>query len=328
MKLLHAFLPACALVMMLSASRESQAGSPVSYTLKCPVGGKKFTYIGTASSSTWGSRPDGKPYGSWTFPSPLAVCPDNGLVMYREFSKEEVRKLKGLITRPEYSRMRTRDTPYYVAYWLSGQFQQPVEEQLWLLLQASWESDFELERKAHYQREFVQRAVEWTRPQGEDDFFWAVTQLRAVNALRELGEFVEATRLLDSIDLKSLDVPVPAEQVTGTTASGHGKFIGNHAEIQSAQVRRGWLRRAEGLRTLIARSDGSSEPIDMVPLRIASERCRTYPQTLPEYKAVCESDAMRAQRDREEKMRALMTPAAAPSTTPAPVASPAPAESK
>lgn len=320
MKLLNSSVLLLALFMVAFVTRESRAGSPVSYTLKCSVGGKKFTYIGTASSSRWGTRPDGKPYGSWTFPDPLAVCPDNGLVMYREFSKQDVRSLRHLIATPEYQRLRNADTPYYRAYWLMGQLQEPLENQLWVLQQASWESDFQLERKAHYQREFAQRARELPRPEGKDDLTWIVTQISAANALRELEKFDEALQLLDSLDLKSLDVPVPEQKVSGTTASGHGKFIENHAEIRAAEARRSWSRHAESLRTVILRRDGSSEPIDMVPLRVASERCDQYPRTLPEYQAVCESDAMRAQRERQAKMRALMTPAAVPA--------PAPSESK
>ena len=284
--------------------------------MKCPVGGKKFTYISTPTMSRWGSRPDGKPYGSWTFPVPLPECPDNGLVMYREFSKPEIKTLKGLIAAPEYRPGLDKDTPYYRAYWLMGKLGDPVDNQLWVLQQASWEADMTPALKQRYQQEFVQAMRAWTKPAPPaDDLAWIVLEMRAVNALRELERFDEALQLLDSIPLSSLDVAVPAEKVSGTTPSGYGKYVENYGEIRAAESRRTWLKYAALLRTVITRHDSSSEPLDMVPLSVAVQLCVTYPRSLPEYQAVCESEAAQKQREKDEKMRAILSAPA--ETTPA-----------
>ena len=296
------------IVMALAPIAEVQAGSPVSMEIKCPVGGKTFTHIGTASMSQWGSRPDGKPYGSWTFPVPIPECPDNGLVIYREFSSDERKILKRVLATPEYQQMRGTETPYYRASWLMGQLNDPVENQLWFVQQAAWETDLDLQRKARYQEEFVRRASSEVKPEPpQDDLTWIVTQLRAVNALRELEKFDEALQLLNSVPLASLDVIVPEEKVTGTTPSGHGKYVENHNEIRAAQSRRSWLPYAETLRKVIVRHDPSSEPIDMLPVRVAARVCATGKSSAPEYKETCESDAVRQQMERAEKMRSLMS---------------------
>lgn len=309
----------CALMLALALVSEVQGGSPVSVQMKCPVGGKKFTYISTASMSQWGSRPDGKPYGSWTFPMPLPECPDNGLVVYREFNKDELKSLKTLLASPEYRQLRSDgDVPYYRAYWLMGKLGDPAINQLWVLQQATWESDGQPPRKLRYQDEFVRRARALPKPEaGEDDLPWMVMQFRAANALRELERFEEATQLLDAIPLGSLDVPVPAEKVSGTTASGLGKQIENYGEIRAAQSRRSWMSYPEQQRIAIARHDSSSEPLDMVPLRVAMDLCPTYPRAAPEYKTVCESEAMRAQLEKARKMRELMSQPTAPAPGPA-----------
>jgi hypothetical protein len=277
--------------------------------MKCPLGGKPFTHIGTATSSQWGSRPDGKPYGSWTFPMPLPVCPDNGLVVYREFTREDIRRLKPLVATPEYQAARKQDTTYYLAQWLMRQLDEPLDQRLRMLQQASWQSDLQFDRKRAYQEEYVRRASEYARPDDpKAELNWFAIQLRAANALRELKKFDEAMLWLDALPLQSLVVEIPPAQPDN----------GNHAERVDAAHRRDWLRYADSLRKVIARKDSSSEPIDMVPTRVAANLCVGYPTTLPEYKVVCESEGMRHQRERAAKMRELLnTPAAAPAPAPA-----------
>jgi hypothetical protein len=284
-----------------------QAGTPMPVDMKCPVGGKKFTYISTSSMSQWGSRPDGKPYGSWTFPMPLAECPDNGLAMYRDFSKPEIKTLKALLATPEYRQLRSADTPYYRAYWLMGRLNDPLDQRLWVLQQASWESDLNPARKRRYQEEFVQEAKGYSRPEPpQDDLGWIATQLRAANALRELEKFDEAMQLLDATPRESLDVPVPGEKVSGTTPSGLGKTVENYGEIQAARSRRSWLHYAEALRAVIVRHDPSSEPIDMVPTRVAAQMCVHRASSAAEYTQVCNSEAIKQQLEKAEKIRSLL----------------------
>lgn len=80
--------------------------------LKCPVGGEKFKYMGLASISTWGALPDGMPLGSGKFPTLPPQCPSNGLVMYRDFTPQEVSKLTVFVASPEFKALRSSgETP-------------------------------------------------------------------------------------------------------------------------------------------------------------------------------------------------------------------------
>lgn len=317
MKVAFAVLTSALALALFSVAR---AGSPMPVQMKCAVGGKKFTYISTASMSRWGSRPDGKPYGSWTFPTPLPECPDNRLVMYREFKRDEIKRLKTLLASSEYRALvSAAETPYYRAYWLMGKLPDAVLDRAWVLLQASWQADGQAGRKARYQQEFVQLVASLPKPgAGEDDFGWIVMQFRAANALRELARFDEALQRLDAVPMNSLDVPIPEEKVTGTTPGGHGKMIENYAEIQAAKDRRGWLQYPQRLRAVIERRDASPEPLDMIPARVAAALCEEAPATAPGYQDACETADMRALLDRRKKNREQSRAA----THPAPVATP------
>jgi hypothetical protein len=275
------------------ASYAAWAGMPVVEEMKCPIGGKKFKYETTASLSRWGSRPDGKPYGSWEFPLALPVCPDNGLVVYGKFSADDVKVLKPLVASDTYQAMRKVDTPYYLAQWLMRGFDAPPQNVLWMLLQASWEADENPTLKNRYQREYVELSAKYPKPESGDDLEWIVTQARAVNTLRELGQFDAALALQEKLPLASLDVPIPEEKVSGTTPSGFGRVIENSAEIRAAESRRSWIGYFNKMKAVIQRGDASSEPLDMIPIRVAAEHCMKQPDlSKPEIKSVCESEAV------------------------------------
>ena len=268
------------------------ASTPYMAKMKCPVGGKSFEYLSTASYSTWGSRLDGKPYGSWEFPNPLPICPDNGLVVFDEFSKEQIAVLKAAIAEQDYRAMSDRDTPYYRAHWLSRKLGRDAMDTAWLLVQASWEADPDPTLKARYQREYVDeiRAI----PQPQDPQVWTIMQLRAANGLRELGRFEDAQALLASLPLSQFDVAVPEEQVAGSTASGLGKIVTNWEAIRAAKRKRSFLVYAEDLRALIAEKNASSEPLRLMPLREAVLRCQSKRDQLTGSDAeLCASEPVR-----------------------------------
>lgn len=243
------------------AAGEAQAGFPVTVKEKCAVGGERFTYVTTGSYSTFGARPDGKPYGSWEFPLALPECPGNGLVMYREFTADEKTRLKPLLASDDYRALRRGETPYYRAAWLERALVPGSADAPWLLLQASWQADGDPARKARYQREFVEAVAARARPEGGDDLDWLALQARAVNAGRELGEFDQAMAQLKALLTASLDVVVPEE-----TAN-------NYEAVDAARNRRGWLEYLARLEAVIARRDASSEPLDMLPPEMVADRC-------------------------------------------------------
>ena len=107
----------------------------------CPIGGEKFKYTSTGSYSTFGARPDGKPYGSWIFPMPIPVCPSNLLPIYAKFSAEEIARLDPLVRSAEYRAMAAVNKPYFNAAWLMEKSGAKPEAVAWMIVKASWEAD-------------------------------------------------------------------------------------------------------------------------------------------------------------------------------------------
>ena len=209
--------------------------TPVTETMTCPLGGGSFPFAPTASHTTTGERPDGKPYGSAAFPQPLPECPDNGLVLYKDYTAAEVAKLEPIVASEAYQALRKEDTPYYRAYWLMKVMGLAPERYLWPLLQASWEAEAKPELRKRYLTELAEAsAVVPARP---GDLNWIGMEGRAINALRELGRFDEALARLDKVPLGGLDVPVPASAGPGPAAQ--------------TRIRRGWLAPLTAIRPVI-----------------------------------------------------------------------------
>ena len=273
-----AMMIAGALAIWAALTTPAQAGTPYEKQMTCPVGGKTFTYTATGSFSTFGSRPDGKPYGSWVFPMPLPECPTNRLVVYRDFLPEEIAPLTQLVQSPEYAALHG-ETPYYRAQWLSTRMDAgKVDYPLWLLLllQASWEVDDDLPRKARYQAEFVERAAAF--PIDPPKVETLILRFRVANALRELGRFDEALIALDTIPL---DVPTPL--VGDPTIDNE-----EDREAREYLAEQGAL-----LREYIARRDTSSEPVRMVPESTAAFICALATETAAtDIDPFCSSPAM------------------------------------
>lgn len=217
----------------------------------CPVGGEKFKARVVASYSTWGSRPDGRGYG--TLPIvPIVECPGNGMLLIDEaFTPAELQTLNAVVPSSEYQAMRLTETPHYRAWWLMSKLGRNPYEQAWQLLQASWESDENWDRKVRYQVAFVNHALNLKRDDptsGERGSLWVLYNLRAANALRELGHFDKALVLLDKLD-KPEFIPVDPEE-----AKGMRHYI-------------------DALRALIKEENPSPEPATMVPDFVAAVRC-------------------------------------------------------
>lgn len=279
-----------ALALIVAGS--AGAGTPYQQKLKCAVGGESFQYTATGSYSTWGSRPDGKPYGSWHFPMPLPVCPKNQLVMYREFTKPEIAVLKGLLDGPDYRALiAAGETSYYRAAWLEEQLSPGSDSRPWILLQASWQADGQPDLRARYQREFIAAAD--ALPAKPGDLDWLALQGRAANAQRELGDFDGAAARIDKLDLSSLDVVVPEKQTRPIEGSQYGQTVLNYDAIREAESRRNWLRYFKSLSEVIARREASTHPLDMIPKETAAAFCKAMPdrsKALPT--GFCDTPAM------------------------------------
>lgn len=270
----------------------ASAGFPIPQAMKCPVGGKSFTHTTTGSYSIWGYRPDGKPYGSWDFPMQLPKCPGNGLVIFDDFTRDDVKRLESLVDSAEYRAIRDKETNYYLAAWLMERLGRPAINTAWVMVQASWQADDRPELKRRYQSEYVDRIRKLEK--SGDGIDWLLMQARAVNGLRELGRFDEARALLASLDLTPLDVAVPEERTGAATPSGLGRTVLNHEEIQAAKRKRDFLHQFKQLGALIEARNPASEPLHMIPMREAAERCRNGGESLSSSdKAYCESDGMK-----------------------------------
>lgn len=288
-----------ALAILASSAAPAQAGFPIRVKMRCPVGGEQFTHTTTGSMSTWGERPDGKPYGSWTFPLALPECPTNGLVVFREeFSRAEKATLRRLIADPAYRALRSTDTPYYRAHWLESRLEPGSVEATWLLLRAIWEAEEGSDRRARYLREFAQQAE--AAPSSTE--YWTMLQLRAVNARRELGEFEAARARLAALP----PPPEPPAAVEGESEEAAW------AREEAADEAEGMAAYGTLLQVLIDRGDASIAPLDMLPEREVAERCVDLGDRIAESdiaRRVCTSEAVAADMEEIRIIRAEMAAA-------------------
>ncbi|HZG10354.1 MAG TPA: hypothetical protein VEZ70_15395 [Allosphingosinicella sp.] len=278
--LLHFTIAAAAGAPLLLVPAPASAATPVSRQMTCPVGGAPFTFTTVDSPSTWGARPDGKPYGSSVFPLALPECPDNGLVLFKDYEPAEVTKLEPIIASDAYQALRG-EVPYYRAWWLMKELGAAPDSALYVLLQASWQAPSGSEQRARYLAAFAEESAK--RPARPKDLNWIGMEGRAGNALRELGRFDEASARLAKVPLASLDVAAPAAEDRG-------------AKANDARVRRGWREYFRDLDAAIARKDATLEPFDMLPRREWVGRCVANKGLSPAQATFCaENEAVVAQ---------------------------------
>ncbi|CAL4867298.1 hypothetical protein MMA231_01550 [Asticcacaulis sp. MM231] len=243
--------------------------------MKCPVGGKTFKYQAIGSNSYWGSRPDGRPYSPMPV-TPMPECPDNYLVVYREFTPEEIGNLKTLLQSPGYLALMDRPQVYRAA-WLEKSLKPQSESYPWMVLQAAWTESNGSPARAGYLREFAQIAA--TTPVKIEKMDSIVLQMRAANAWRELGDFDTAASTLDALPLDALAKGLPDDP----------ELIKKLNE--EAGTRWNMLDYIKRLRVVISRKDSSAEPLDMIPPREAASQCFFTAETLTDFgKAFCQSE--------------------------------------
>ena len=237
-----------AVVAILTIPSFAKATTFDSQEFVCPVGGEKFTADVIASMTSWGQRPDGRRYGTTPI-VPLPECPQNGFVFIgEEFTEAEVDKLTPLVLGSEYQALRKTDTLRYRAWWLMDKLGQDSFDMAFTLLAASWETDEDLSRKERYQRQFIDAAqkLPWSEEKRED-WFWA--NVRAANALRELGQFDDSNALLESLDTPS-----------------------KRSKDEEGQK---WAAALiSGLKQLNAELNRSLEPTNLIPAMVAATRCQ------------------------------------------------------
>ena len=241
-----------AIVVALAMPSETYATTFADEVKVCPVGGEKFTFMAMMSNTTWGTLPDGMPLGTGPYPVPLAQCPTNGLVLFRDFDAAEIQKLSSIVHGDRYQSNRKTQTPYYLAYELATALGDE-DSRPWLLLSATWEA-----KNANPISDIAQRymnqfaALVASLPLVATDLSSIALKARAANTLRELERFQEADTLRASI-------------VIDPTAGGK--------DDDAKQNRAGWQQFIHELAQPIARNDSQRAPIDMIGDRMAAERC-------------------------------------------------------
>lgn len=233
---------AVAAIAALSAA-PTMAGIPETRSMTCPIGGERFDFTTTMSYTIFGTRADGKPYGSWTFPLALPECPSNGLILYKaEFDSAELDRLRPLIESADYRALRERDeTPYYRMSWLLDRMGEPQENVTWALVRATWEPADDSPVRLRYLGELAARVQAGSGPPANQAGY--AMRGYGINALRELGRFEEAEALLARTPLG----PLGPE---------------GNLERADAEQRAGWLEYYTKLRAAIARRDRSVEPAE------------------------------------------------------------------
>ena len=253
--------------MGLAGAPSANATTFTKVDFVCPIGGEEFEADVVVSNSTWGQRPDGKPYSHLPV-YPVTECPENGFLMFDEdFTAQELETLEAAIATPDYLAMRETETQHYRVWWLKRQIDRDEISQLSSLLQASWETDDNYDRKVRYQSQFANLALRAKRTE-DNASLWFHYNLRAVNVLRELGYFEEGLRRLDFL-MKSEFLP--------------------EAERERASAK----SFADELKALLQQNNPFFEPANLVPEEVAMFRCAAPKSPLTQAEAsACASDTI------------------------------------
>jgi hypothetical protein len=196
------------------------------------------------SYTTFWVRPDGKPYGTVNFPVPLAECPGNRLVLYRAFERSEISQLEKIIISSEYTKLIQNDGQYYASSWIEKQLKPNSNKLGWLLLQAKWERDFDRDVRRARGQEFVSYQLKKSDKLSNNTSDSLTLHLRAINELRELGQFNEAEVQLDRLPIRKLNVRIPKEICKSSKVRKNSRpniticDVTNSTQIESAEVKK------------------------------------------------------------------------------------------
>lgn len=164
--------------------------------VKCPIDGEEFEFIAQASGSSFGSMLDGQPYGAIIMPWPIAKCPKDGMVMYKDFTEKEIILLRNFVESKEYQELQKKETNYWLAYILSKRLSAPIDEQVSLMQQATWEASKD-ERYERYAKETI-KAIDGIKNPPKETIF-----LKG-ELYRRIGNFGNAKQVFSKLN-KNVD---------------------------------------------------------------------------------------------------------------------------
>jgi WD40 repeat protein len=174
----------------LCASTTASAHTSAQVEMTCPYDGTKFLFEAQTSGTAFGTTLDFMPVGAIQSPQPIAVCPTNGFVFFKDkFDDQELERLRPLILSPDYQALK-EETPYYRAAWIGEHTGAPHAQVSVMLLQATWEAFRDPRRYSRYATELAARLpedVETSKPDQKRMF-----QLLQGEIMRRLGKLDDA----------------------------------------------------------------------------------------------------------------------------------------
>ena len=133
----------CAVALLLGLNQMASAHTAELVQYECPIGGEKFERFMQVSGTSFGQMTNLMPYGPIESPWPLAQCPGNKFVIFKdseEFTPEEIKKYTEIVNSDAYKSI-PEDAPsyYYLAklYELAGDQKNSVIA--YAYLRASWQ---------------------------------------------------------------------------------------------------------------------------------------------------------------------------------------------
>lgn len=251
--------PALIGLCLSATSAPSRATILTWETFTCPIGKQKFESTAYGSRFVYGVRPDGRPLETSRGYVPPPECPKNHLIMYRDFSTEELTRLAVAIQTPEYKGMLSDESPFYRMAWLEQAINPGSSEYVWLLLQATWYVDNDPEKKERYRALFL--SVAEYKPFSPDNIDSLMLRLRVINAYRETGQFDRAANALRLLPIEELSMGLPDNS-------------DNAYQLSEAEYARwNFVTSANQLQELVLRQDRSVNPIDIIPEWMVDEEC-------------------------------------------------------
>jgi hypothetical protein len=131
------------IVGTICVSAIARASTVTTLTVTCPLDSTQIAFQAMMSSTTMGQRLDLMPTGAVIAPAPLAVCPEDGLVVPRKgYEDEQVETLGALVASRAYLAAKDKGPDFQL-----GMIQETLGENsqaAWSYLRASWRAKGEV----------------------------------------------------------------------------------------------------------------------------------------------------------------------------------------
>ncbi|MCR2834514.1 hypothetical protein [Parerythrobacter lacustris] len=190
----------------------------------CPLTGTRFEQVVTHPHYPIESFPDGSHLGDEWIDTQIPECPDDGVpilpdysappdngangsgrLSYRSYTADELARLSELIASDAWASLLD-DTRHLRSYWLAKQLDRPAMDRFNLLLHSPWGAENDAQRT----KALETLVADLPGVLDELDVppeYRVFGNYHAVDAMRQLGRFDEASAFLDTLDA----LPVDAE---------------------------------------------------------------------------------------------------------------------